>query len=464
MQGVGYKLIECADLSTQEPKPLPKADKAPSQVALDIAQPASTTERPSVITKEFMASGALLLITTAAHAIANRLMDSNRSVENEELRIAPFLTNMAIAPFSNKVLRGNWREVDSHTSQLCVLTAHVASALTFDAALFLLPGGTQTSFIGKASSIALSNCFGHLAAMPVIEVLGKKSYSVNAPKIDEQALQANWTIRRRATYALVATSALVTSYINRQMEPDTALSIVFSTASTELSSKLFRQGAKAEDETAQKIRVLVFYTLFSVLGDATVGLAFPGVAAYPLTHPLRYLGPTGATAILSMLKQFAKVKVEESDREDKKSRKAKGTKDEAQTSCLAKESWSYLIKRKALTISAIAAPILAVGATCINTLYGGSKTVSLGIKLVQHTLCFTAMRTIFKKSVNTNQQLALALSPLVIGLGVELISKAIFPLLIPGLPATAVALGMSANLLGLLVSNKLLKVKDNDDE
>jgi hypothetical protein len=73
------------------------------------------------------------------------------------------------------------------------------------------------------------------------------------------------------------------------------------------------------------------------------------------------------------------------------------------------------------------------------------------------------MRTIFKKSVNTSQQLTLALSPVVLGIGVELVGKAIFPL-IPGYPVTAVALGLSANLLGLLVSNKLLKVKDNDDE
>jgi hypothetical protein len=463
MNGVEYRLIECADLSAHEPKPQPQeVAKATEQVVVKIAQPESSVERPTVITKEFAASGAILLTTTAMHAIANRLM-LNGSDQDEERRIAPFFTNMAIAPFSNKILRGNWREVDSHAKQLVVLTAHTASALTFDAALFLIPGGKQASFFGKASSIALSNCFGLLASMPVFTVLGKSSYSVNAPKIDEQTLKASWTTRRRATYALVATSAMVTSLVNRQMEPDSALSIVFSTTSTELSSKLFRQGSKAEDETTQKIRVIVFYTLFSVLGDAAVGLVLPGVAAYPLTHPFRYIGPTGATAILSMLKQLAKVKVEESDKEEKKNRKADNKQNEAPESCLTKKSWSYLIKKKALSLSAIAAPILAAVATCVNTYAGGSPTVSLGIKLVQHTLCFTAMRTLFKKSVNSSQQITLALSPLLIGVGVELASKAIFPF-IPGLPVTAVALGITANLLGLLVSNKLLKVKDNDDE
>ena len=472
MNSIQYQLIELSDLSACDPRqqPAKEAIKAPQTVAVEIVAPPSVSVREkrlsvvsSVVSKEYLASGAVLLTTTAMHALANRLMESNTTDENEERRIAPLFTNMALSPFSNKILRGNWREVDSYHNQLVVLTAHSVSALTFDAILFCIPGASQTSFFGKASSVALSNCFNLLASMPVHAVLGKKSYSKNVPTIDEQAIHATWPIRRRCTYALVTASAIVTSIANRQMEPDSALSIVFSTASSELSSKLFRIGSKAEDETAQKIRVIVCYGLFSILADAAVGLVVPGAIAYPLTHPLRYFGPTAITALLSMLKQLAKAKVDESDKEEKRIRKALSKQQEVEESCLTKKSWSFLIKKKALAISAIGAPILATVATCTNAVTGGSKAVSLGIKLVQHTLCFTALRTLFKRSANTSQQLVLALSPLVLGAGVELASRTIFPLS-QGFPVTAVSLGITANLLGLLISNKLLKVKDNDDE
>lgn len=415
----------------------------------------------SVFHSGYQISSAILLTTNAVQAVVNRLLNNNSIKSSDENSGAALFANMALSHFSNKILKGNWRDVDSTTRQCFVLTGNVASAMTFDTAAYLLiPGGSQQSILGQTTAVALANSFNFYCAMLAMRILGQKSYA-KGEGLHEQPTHMD--LRKGIICIIVVAKGIGISTLNRIVVRDSVSSIVLNTASAELATRLYKSGRAAENTTSGKIRTIVLYTLLSITADAMMGIFLPSIDGVyrNWTDPLRYFGPATFSSILSGTRLLIKTK----------SNEEQGAKESAPLEVMPLVSKKIKPKYKQgnSLVAVVAMPVIAAAAYYANASYfNASKTFSLGIKLIQHNVNSIAVKDLYKKVKNTSQHLLVSSLPLIAAASVEFLARRFGILSAPtnawDSPITAISLGITANFIGTTVSNKLLKSNEVDDE
>src|SRR5581483_981364 len=82
-----------------------------------------------IFTAPFVASAAIVASTTTLQSITNSLLKSNNFSEKSVDGSTELMRSMAFAHFLNKMVKGNFTDVDSEGKQLVVLLAYIAWAV-----------------------------------------------------------------------------------------------------------------------------------------------------------------------------------------------------------------------------------------------------------------------------------------------------------------------------------------------
>ena len=307
---------------------------------------------------------------------------------------------------------------------------------------------------------------GYVCQMSASKILGKKTYLKGDGADDEETEPANITARKAANCGLVIIIGMGLAAVNRAVDSNTALSVVFNTSGQEFTNKLYRAGQKVEKETANRVKVIMTCWVLSVASDVLMGLMVPRIDGLQLSlnDPLRYFSLATLASTISTIKLLARARRDnEEDDKDKQTVKSKASKKDKR----AKKTRSVsLWKKIGSAVGAVATPVLTIIANQVNAVTSRSGTASLAIKMVQHSMNQMFMRDLFKRATSTLEQVAVIVGPLAAALCTELIAQTI----IPGqggtwdLPVTAVATGMAAGFTAQAISNRIFQRSDDDDD
>jgi len=453
-------------------------NSATQSTALDVLSHNNTlpnntiTNSDAILTNGYIANGSILLSTISIQSIINKLINNNDISSAEDDRNATLIMDMGFAHFSNKMLKGNWSEVDSTAKQLLVLSGYIAAAVASDATAYLIPSNTnQTICIGKTTVIAIANALGYLSAMGASSILGKKLYTKGLSEPD--AGPTSSSCKKAASGALVAAVAMATATTNRiLLDSNSALSIVLNLASHEVVSKLLKVGQRSEDEPSKKVMLLASYWLLAVAADAFIGTVIPSSLSF--SDPRRYFGGTTVGATASFLRVSVKHLLDHGKEGKKEKGKGKikvkkgtATEGTALIPQKAPQEKKGISRWRALAagVVAVATPIVAIAANHLECITQ-SPMLSLAVKVTQHNVNSLALRELFTSVTGTLWKTVVALAPIALATGSEFIAHAIDPVgSALSLSVTGVAVATGTSFLGMAVSNSLVRGDgDNDDE
>jgi hypothetical protein len=260
----------------------------------------------TIVTRPYVINGSIVCLTTALQSFLNNLLHNNDIRQGDSANSIALLLDMGFADFSNKMVKGNWTEVDSAKKQAAVLFAYVLQAVACDVVASRIPlANNQPLIIGQATVVAALNALGYATAMASAAILNKRTYTKAVVPLPAASETPNQNIRRAASGALVALMAAGSAVANRLLiDPTSAMGVVLNMACSEVVNKIFKTGQGTEDQTANKIKLLAFYFVSAVAADAVTGFFIGG--SLPLTSPWRYVSGTTVGATLSFIKVSAK--------------------------------------------------------------------------------------------------------------------------------------------------------------
>jgi len=404
-------------------------------------------ENARILTQGYVVNGGIVVSATLVQALVNRILNNNSIQSGEKSTSPKLLLDMVFANFANKMVKGNWTEVDSLAKQVVVLVAYVIQAIAFDTLAYTMPFPyTQPLPLGQASLVATVNALGYVSAMASAAILSKRTYTLGTQtRGATTALQLN--AKRGASGALVAVMASGSAVANRILvDQSSALGIVLNMGTSEIVNKIFKTGQGTESEITNKIKLLFFYGCMAIAADVSIGLILPSTYSY--TSPWRYLGGTSIGAGLSFCKVSAKALLDHS--------RESATASENPESQQGVSKW----RMGAAVVSSLAIPLCAIAANHLSVI-NSSPTLSLACKMVQHNLNALAVSELFKLSTSTIQRIGVSLIPAAVSIGAELIANTVDPKN-HGFSVTSVALATAASYLGMTVSGWLLG-KTTDD-
>lgn len=417
-------------------------DLATHKTALEVL-----SQPDPIVTKAYLANGSIVCLTTAVQAVVNSLLNNNAIKQGESANSLALLLDMVFANFSNKMVKGNWSEVDSVKKQSAVLLSYLAQAIACDMLTSRIPfSNNQPLIIGQASVVAALNALGYATAMASAAILNKRTYTKGEWPLQTNEENPYRNGRRAASALLVAVMAMGASAANRVLiDPASAVGIVLNMACSEVVNKIFKSGQGTEDKTANKIKLLACYFLSAVRADALIGFAIP--SPFPRTNPWRYFSGTTVGATLSFVKVSAKALLDH-DRV-----LIKGAPVEKKP-----PSKTRIV---VAGLSSVAIPLATIALNHISYV-NQSPTLSLAVKMVQHNANALAIGELFKLSTGTLQRVAISLVPAALAIGTELAANAIDPKN-AGFSVLSVAAGLAASYCGMTLSGWLLGNVNSDD-
>lgn len=447
-----WEIIPYQDRFTYQFKVDVPSDDGPPLLA-DSMQLLEVEEDPqAILTKGYIANGAITLSISAIQALVNRFLHNNEIRAGKHDGSWTIMMDMAFAHLSNKMVKGNWAAVDSEKKQALVLLGYIAQAALFDIGAYCLPiRGTQTLPIGQATIIATINAMGYFSAMGSAAILQKHTYFKIGAGDDPDRERTSLNTRRLLSGAMLLAIASGAAASNRTLvSSGSAFGVVLNLANNEVVNKIFKTGQGTEDATGKKVALLAFYALMGTTADVLMGLVIP--SSLPFTSPARYFGGTTMGSVISFVKVSAKALLDH-DRVDggKKKGSALVVIDPEE---LAKKEKSARIKAIGASIATVAVPLLTIAAN--HSPYVTSSTIlSLGVRLVQHNLTALAAQEMFKATTSIFWRSVGALAPVAIALTGELIANAIDPVY-GGFSVTGVAVATAASYIAMTASSALV--------
>jgi len=465
-----------ADVESGSPEAATTSAKATS-VAIDVIPAVDIVSKPyEILTAGYLTNGGILVTGTALQAIVNRICNNNNFSGAAEEGSTELMRDMAFAHFLNKILKGNWTDVDSEAKQVLVLLANIAMATACDAAAFMIPSsGEQPFFIGQATAVAVVNSLGYFSTMAASKILGKKLFTIGpdaappkvkkvkgAKKSQQKTPPTDLNKRRVASGALMLTVAGGAAAANRLIiGAGGALGVVLNMACSEVVNKIFKAGQATEEGLANKVKLLAFYWFSSIAADVVMGLVLP--APIPLSSVWRYIGATSIGATMSFAKVTAKAALDVVPEEPPKAAgEATHLLAEPQNQAPADEGRATTCKTIGSAIATLVTPILTLAAYGSSAITN-SATLSYATKLLQHNITSLAARGLFQAALGSLQRACAAITPVVIGATVELTARAA-GVQGTGFPIIGVAVATSAGFAGMTVSDMCVRGNGDTDD
>jgi hypothetical protein len=106
--------------------PIPtQMDQLPPEAAIE-------SKKGKVLTDAYLLNGGIIFFTTTLQSTLNQLLDNNSLSSICQDRSFTASIDNSFSHFNKKMLKGNWKKVDSQSKQLLVLVGYVASAFIMD--------------------------------------------------------------------------------------------------------------------------------------------------------------------------------------------------------------------------------------------------------------------------------------------------------------------------------------------
>ena len=498
------------------------------QAAIDSSQQVEAKATPDeILTNAYLSNGAIVVLTNAFQATLNRLMDNNDLSSGSKDNHFTSSVDVSFTHFNNKMVKGNWAEVDSNGKQLLALLGYTTTAALSDIAASLIPTKNGSgNLIGKTTALAAVNSITYLSAMSIGAVLGKKTFRKGAALTKVAATLA----QKIGSIGLVGVASIGTALANRLfIDAKSSFGTVLNLVANEVVNKLFKTGQGSEKELSKKVKLLAAYCVVSIVADLLVGVVIPN--SIPASNFGHYLSPTSVGAFASFAKISSKALLDDEKPETKKKdkqtyqlveapspaavemvpfekqqvavtveledEKPETKKKDKQVYQLVEASSPTTVEmvpfekqQVAVTIEAdkqvviapvevkkpvsklrvisalvvtVATPIIVIASNHL-AFTKESSTASFGIKLLQHNVNALAVRELFKCATGSAQRLAVTLIPPVLALGAEFAANYVDPAGPMLLPVTGIAIATAASYLGMTVSGKLFGRTEIDDD